>query len=150
MKTKPHYLYMLVTTLKYLAALLIFYVIAIIFSPDRYYTALGTLKVLIPVAIIIYAYLFYFWHGVSIEIDSEKIIFTMTVGRKNHVKIPLNDISSVELKEPFLCKLFNLKQISIRSNSMEYKTGSDIFVVEKFLIFSSADAENIVSLISNK
>ena len=150
MKVKPHYLYMLITTLKYLAALLVFYVIAVIISPNRYYTALNTLKVLIPVAIIIYAYLFYFWHGVSIEIDNEKIIFTMTVGRKNYVEIPLNEISSAELKEPFLCKIFNLKQISIRSEEMEYKTGSDIFVVNKFLIFSAPQAEEIIQLINKK
>lgn len=144
---KPHYAQIIIHTLKLLSILIICFIAAFIISPNKYYTALNGAKIIIPLSVIIYAYFFYFWKSVSICINEEKLIFDMPVGRKNHVEISLSNINNVIVYQGFFDKIFGVSRIKLDVLNMERQTGSDLSVVENYLVFSSENCKNIVQVL---
>lgn len=149
MKLKPHYSYILLQTLKLAAAIFIFYIIAVAVSPNRYYTAVNGLKVFIPTLIIIYAYLFFFWYSALITVDDEKLVFTSKSGRKNHIEIYISDIKNVTVYQRFADKIFGVSRIKLDVKNMSHQTGTELPVVENYLVFLSADCQKLADALYN-
>lgn len=140
---KPHYLLILLATLKMVATLLIFFGISVSISPNKYYSAIHLTKMLIPIAIVIYVYLFYFWHSVTICITDKKLDFTMTAGRKNHIEVFYEDITSVAIKRGFWEKLLGVSRISLTIKDVEKTYGGQIMVLDQYMVFSADEAEEV-------
>lgn len=146
---KPHYLMILISTLKMLVTLVVFFAISVSLSPNKYYSALNLTKILIPIAVILYAYLFYFWQSVTITITDEKLDFKMTAGRKNHIEVCFSDIESVSLKQGFLEKLFSVSRLAITIKNVEKTYGGDVMVLDHYLVFKTSEAKEILEIIIN-
>lgn len=144
---KPHYLSVLVQTLKLFAALLVCFAIALISTPSKMYTFYNGIKLLIPIFVIIYAYLFFFWRGAEIEFNEKSIIFNSKSGRKNHVEIAVKDIKNIEIYQRNLDKIFGLSRLRLDVEGMNHQTGSDLAVIENYLVFSNSQCQNAVNLL---
>jgi|GEM_PF-3555964 Bacterial membrane flanked domain. len=145
---KPHYLLILISTLKMIATLLVFFALAILLSPNKYYTALNLIKMLLPVVVLIYAYMFYFWHSVTMNITAEKLDFNMTAGRQNHIEILYNDIETLTLKQGFFEKMFGVSRISITIKNVEKTYGGKIMTLDQYMVFKTIKAEEISRIIT--
>lgn len=145
---KPHYLLILVSTLKMILTLLVFFVLAILLSPNKYYTALNLIKILFPIIILVYAYMFYFWHSVTINITAKKLDFNMTAGRQNHIEIFYNDIETLTLKQGFIEKMFGISRISMKIKNVEKTYGGKIMILDQYMFFKTIEAEEIVRIIT--
>ena len=145
---KPHYLLILISTLKMIVTLLIFFAVSVSLSPNKYYSAINLIKLLIPLAVLIYAYIFYFWHSITIEITDEKLDFNMTAGRKNHIEVLYTDIAAITLKKGFFEKIFNLSRISITIKDVEKTYGGKIMVLDQYMVFKTPEAEEIKEVLS--
>lgn len=146
---KPHYLMILISTLKMLLTLVVFFAISVSLSPNKYYSALNLTKILIPIAVILYAYLYYFWQSVTININDEKFDFNMTAGRKNHIEVPFKDIESVSLKQGLLEKLFCVSRLAITIKNVEKTYGGEIMVLDHYLVFKTSQAQEFMEIITN-
>ncbi|MDD3569732.1 MAG: hypothetical protein PHY44_01350 [Lachnospiraceae bacterium] len=146
---KPHYLLILISMLKMLVTLLVFFGIAVLLSPNKYYSALNLAKMIIPIAIISYVSMFYFWHSITINITNEKLDFKMTAGRKNHIEVFYSDMETIILKQGIFEKLFGVSRLSIKIKNVEKTYGGEIMVLEQYLVFKTAEAQEIVEIITN-
>lgn len=147
MTLKPHYLSVLAQTLKLFAALLVCFAIALISTPSKMYTFYKGIKLLIPIFVIIYAYLLFFWKGAEIEFNENSIVFNSKSGRKNHVEIPVKDIKNIEIYQKPLDNIFGLSRLRLEADGMDRQTGSDLAVVENYLVFSNSQCKNAVNLL---
>lgn len=147
---RPHYILILISTIKMLAVLIVFFAAAVAVSPNKYYSALNLLKMLIPLSVLIYAYLFYFWHSVTITFFEDKFIFNMAAGRKNHIEVSYSDIESITLKQGFLEKIFGVTRIFVSIKDVEKTYGGNIMVLEQYLVFETSLAKEIAEQIQNK
>lgn len=145
---KPHYLMILISTLKMLLTLVVFFAVSISLSPNKYYSALNLVKILIPIAVIIYAYLFYFWHSITINITNEKLDFNMTAGRKNHIEVIYSDVETITLKQGFFEKIFGVSRIEIKIKNVEKTYGGQIMVLDQYMVFKTIQAEEIKEIIT--
>ncbi|MGE4214818.1 MAG: PH domain-containing protein [Anaerotignaceae bacterium] len=145
---KPHYLLILISTLKMLTTLLVFFGVAVSLSPNKYYSAINLAKILIPIAVIIYAYMFYFWHSVTINVTAERLDFNMTAGRKNHIVVIYSDVETVTLKQGIFEKLFGISRIAIKIKNVEKTYGGQIMVLYQYMVFKTAEAEEIKDVIT--
>ncbi|MEA5085315.1 MAG: hypothetical protein VB018_14370 [Lachnospiraceae bacterium] len=146
---KPHYLLILISTLKMLLTILVFFAVSVSLSPNKYYSALNLTKILIPIAVIIYAYLFYFWHSVTINITDEKLDFNMTAGRKNHIEVLFSDLESVSLKQGFFEKIFCVSSLAFTIKNVEKTYGGEIMVLNHYLVFKTYEAKEILEILTN-
>ena len=138
MNLKPHYLSILLNTIKLIGAVLVFFAVAVVISPDKNATALRAMQFAIPLTVIVYAYLFYFWRGVSFVIKEDKIEFFSKIGRKNHVEIYFKDINEMMIMRTSFLKKMNVFKIKLDVDGMTHRTGSDLSVVENYLVFKKA------------
>ena len=145
---KPHYILILISTLKAMGVLSIFFAIAILSSPTKFATAINLIKVLIPVILITYTYIMLFWKGITFETSAEKFDFRMKTGRKQHIEIDYTDIETVELKEGFLEKLFNVTRLSISLKGKEKIYADDTMVLNQYLVFKKDEAKEVLSLLT--
>lgn len=146
---KPHYLLIPISMLKMLVTLLVFFGVAVSLSPNKYYSALNLAKLIIPIAIISYVSMFYFWHSITINISNEKLDFNMTAGRKNHIEVIYSDVETVTLKQGIFEKLFGVSRIAIKIKNVEKTYGGEIMVLEQYLVFKTLEAKEIVEIITN-
>jgi len=138
MTLKPHFLSILLNTIRLIGVVIVFFAFAVVFSPDKYATALRGIKFVIPLSVIVYAYLFYFWHGVHFVIGNGKIEFFSKIGRKNHVEIDMKDINEMMIMRTSFLKKMNVFKIKLDVDGMNHRTGSDLSVVENYLVFKKA------------
>ena len=146
---KPHYSMILIATLKMLLTLVAFFAVSVSLSPNKYYTALNLTKILIPIAVILYAYLFYFWHSVKINITDEKLNFNMTAGRNNHIDVLFSDLEGVSLKQGPFEKLFCVSRLAITIKNVEKTYGGEIMILDHYLVFKTSEAQEILEIVTN-
>ena len=138
MTVKPHFLSILLNTMKLIGAVLFFFAVAVVFSPDKYTTALRGIKFVLPLTVVVYAYLFYFWSGVHFVMGKDKIEFFSKIGRKNHITIYYKDINEMMIMRTSFLRKMNVFKIKLDVNGMTNRTGSDLSVVENYLVFKKA------------
>ena len=144
---KPHYTLILISTLKMTFILALCYIAAVAVSPNKYYSALNLLKMFIPAAVLIYAYMFYFWNSVSICFNNDKLIFNMTAGRKNHIEVLYSEITHIKTTQGILEKLFGVSRISITIGGDEKTYGSSAMVLENYLVFKNETTKEVINMI---
>lgn len=146
MTVKPHFLSILLNTIKLIGAVVFFFAIAVVVSPDKYATALRGTKFVILLTVVVYAYLFYFWSGVHFVFGKDKIEFFSKIGRKNHVVIPYKDINEMMIMRTSFLKKMNVFKIKLDVDGMTHRTGSDLSVVENYLVFKKAQCIALADL----
>ncbi|MCI8341695.1 MAG: PH domain-containing protein [Firmicutes bacterium] len=146
-KLKPHYMLILISTIKTAAVLSLFYAAAVFLSPNRYYSALNLLKMFIPAIVLAYVYLFFFWQSIEIELSKKELIFTMKFGRKNHIEILCSDIDNVSIKQGWLEKIFGVSRVCLTLKNSEKTYGSDTMVLEHYLVFKNETANEFAKFI---
>ena len=90
---------------------------------------------------------FFFWRGAEIEFNKKSIIFNSKSGRKNHVEIAVKDIKNIEIYQRNLDKIFGLSRLRLYVEGMNHQTGSDLAVIENYLVFSNSQCQNAVNLL---
>jgi len=146
-KFEPHYILILISTLKATGVLLIFFAVAVLSSPTKVATIFNLVRVLVPVVLITYVYIMLFWKGITFETNGEKFDFRMKTGRKRHIEIYYSDIENIELKEGFLEKLFNVSRLSISLKGKEKIYADDTMVLNQYLVFKKDEAKEILSIL---
>ncbi|MGL4790761.1 MAG: hypothetical protein ACRCW1_05055 [Anaerotignaceae bacterium] len=149
MEVKPSWTLIIISTIKMIFVLGIFYCIAIFTSSSKYYTAINLLKIILPLIVIIYTYVFLFWNSVSIELQKNKLDFRMKVGRKNHIELFYNDIESISIKETFLEKLFGVATMEFVIKNMENEYGGNLMVLRQYMVFKKDLCHEIAAYIKD-
>lgn len=149
MKYLPSRFQCLVPISKVISALAVFFVIALAVSPAKIYTALFYLKIFIPIAVIISVYLFLISKSASVTVDNFSVTLDITFSRNKRVTIPFNEISSSEIKQNFIEKLFSVYGINICIFSTEPGNQKNVSFVNQYMVFDKNTAEEIVKKINS-
>lgn len=143
---KPHYILILIATLKAFGVILLFLLIASMLSP--YGLSPNILRTLIPMTILIYLYVMFFWHGVTIVLTDKVINFKMKAGRQNHILLNFEDIESIKTKQGILEKLFGVERIYITIKGIEKTYADQTMVLSQYMVFKKEEAKEIVNHIT--
>lgn len=146
-KLKPHYFLILIATLKAFAVIFLFLFIASVLSPYKS-SLFNILKTLFPVTILVYIYVFFFWHGVSITLNDEIIDFKMKAGRKNHIVISYSDIEKIWTKQGILEKIFGVERIFISLKGVEKTYADQTMVLSQYMVFPKEETKDIIEKIT--
>jgi len=138
MSVKPHYLSILLNTVRLIGVVVVAFAVAVVISPDKYATALRGVQFILFLSVVVYAYLFYFWNGVSFNITDEKIEFFSKIGRKNHIEIHFKDINEMMIMRTSFLRKMNVFKIKLDVEGADRRTGSDVSIVENYLVFKKA------------
>ncbi len=149
MKYLPSRFQCLIPISKVIAALAVFFVIALAVSPAKIYTAVFYLKIFIPIAAIISVYLLLISKSVSVTVDNSSVTLEITFSRNKRVTIPFNEISSCGLKQNFIEKLFSVYGINIHIFSAEPENQKNASFVCQYMVFDKSTAEEIVKKINS-
>lgn len=146
---RPHYFLIAVSTLKATAALLAFFLLALLLSPSKLASAYLLGRLFLLFVVLCYGYLFFFWHGVSFSFGEASLTFLMKAGRKNHIELPYEAIASLSLQQGAIERIFGVSRLSLTLQE-ENTYGSDQMVLNQYLVFDTKTAQQLYDKISAK
>ena len=149
MKYLPNRFQCLIPISKVIAALAIFFVIALAVSPAKIYTAIFYLRIFIPIAVIISLYLFFISKSTSVTVDNSSLTLEITFSRCKTITIPFDEISTCEIKQNFIEKLISLYGININILSTEPENQKNASIVSQYMVFDKTTAEEIIKIINS-
>ena len=149
MNYKPDKIQPIFPILKVTLALGVFYLIAILISPAKIYTAIYYLRIFIPLVIIAAVYMIMASRNAEIRIEENSITLNLDFGRNKSTEVDYSFINSCTISKNALEKLFNVYSVKLMTLSTEPKVQKEISFINQYMIFSSKTAENINQHINN-
>lgn len=147
LKTRPHFIFVLESSLKLSAILLVFYVAAIFMSTDRSYTAVTSLLYMLGAFAMVFLYFWFFWRKTSVHVEKNTLAAEFGLGRKNTIAVPLSEIRKVEIKTSLLQKLTKTAHVWIDGKNISGAVGGEASVLQSQLVLRQEDAQALVSYI---
>ncbi len=149
MKYKPHILQSTVSIIRTIILMLIFYVLAIIISSAKIYTAIFYIKIFAPITIIISFYMFFLAKDAEIYIDQKYITLNIGFGKVKTISIQTEIIKNCYIKQNIIEKLLNLYSLKLDTDSQNAELQKNISTINQYMIFSKETANKIMAEIKN-
>ncbi len=136
--------------IKIILALAVFYLIAILISPAKIYTAIFYLRIFIPLAVIGSIYMIVTAKNANIQFDEKSLTLNLGFGRNKSTSVEYSDIYKCQIHQNTLEKIFNVYTVQITTSSAEAQLQKKISFVNQYMIFSKDTALEISKIIEQK
>ncbi|MCJ7856967.1 PH domain-containing protein [Lachnospiraceae bacterium NSJ-143] len=148
MNCKPHILQSATPIIKLVLSLFVFYIIAILISPAKIYTAIFYLKVFVPIAAVASAYMIVISKGAEITVDNNNIQLTLNFGRNKSTQIPTSTVVSCDINQGFVGKLFNIYSLKLNTINNDPETNRKASFISQYLVFDKNGSEALKDYIN--
>lgn len=143
MNFKPDKIQPIFPILKVTLALGIFYLIAILISPAKIYTAIFYLRIYIPLVAIAAIYMIMAAKNAEIIIGENSLTLNLDFGRNKSTDIDYAFIDKCLINQNPIEKLFNVYSVKIITLSSEPQIQKKASFINQYMIFNRQTAENI-------
>ena len=143
MNFKTHKIQPVFPILKITFALGIFYLIAILISPAKIYTAIFYLRIFIPLVVIASIYMIMTAKNAQIVLEKSGITLNLDFGRNKSTTIDYSVIDSLQICQNPIEKLFNVYTVKIIILSKEPQIQKTASFINQYMIFNKESAKNI-------
>jgi len=149
MEYKPSRLQPLLTIIRFIILLIIFYGIALIVSPAKTYTAFFYLKIFVPITIVMSVYIIVTSKGAVINLSENTIEINLDFSRNKKTVLNKQNIGTVSMYQSLPARALNLYQIRLAANTSVPDDEKKASLISQYMVFDKETADKILSYLKN-